>query len=209
MEHTESSPDGRRAPLVLLSSSVATPGTNVIIPAGSPLANTKSEVPSGTSMSTSTVKVCCKSLDLISARPTPSTDSPSEGGDRLILSRQSAATSCGSPSMNRLTVATKPNTSAFIGTDPVRSYIDELFYFDRCPVSARRACEPPRGASHRQHRLNQRRKIAKDNGCEKRAARRTPRIMRVLDYSSWRSRLDKTVIFLKRQPDVYRPAADA
>src|SRR5206468_4237440 len=44
MEHTGSSPDGSRA-LALLSSSAATPGTNVIIPAGSPLANTKSGVP--------------------------------------------------------------------------------------------------------------------------------------------------------------------
>src|SRR5207249_7464532 len=41
-------------------------------------------------------------------------DSSCEGGDRLILSRQSAATSCGQASMNRLTVATKPKTSFFI-----------------------------------------------------------------------------------------------
>src|SRR5206468_11041638 len=88
--HTGSTPDGSRAPLVLLSSNVALPGMKVIIPAGSPLTNTKRGVPSGTSTSTSTTKDCCASLERISARPTPSIDSSCEGGDRLILSRQSA-----------------------------------------------------------------------------------------------------------------------
>src|SRR5262245_62984131 len=92
IEHTGSNPDGRRPPLAVLSSSVAAPGRKVMVPAGSPLANTYRGVPAGTSMSTSTVNVCRESVDEIAASPTPSTPSPSEGGDRLILSRQSATT---------------------------------------------------------------------------------------------------------------------
>src|SRR5262249_35709032 len=191
MEHTGSSPDGSRAPLVLLSSRVATPGTNVMTPAGSPFANTKSGVPSGTSTSTSTVKVCRESLDVISARPTPSSASPSEGGDRLILSRQSAATSCGSASMNRLITATKPKPSAFIGTDPVRSCLDELLRFDRCPVSAQRAFGLCGVRGDRGHVLSQPCKIVKANRLE--TGQR--HIARFLAYPEWTSRRSKRLIF--------------
>src|SRR5262249_15829725 len=73
----------------------------------------------------------------------------------IFLSRQSAAASCGSASMNRLITATKPKPSAFIGTDPVRSCLNELVRFDRCPVSPQRAFELCGVHCSRRHVLSQ------------------------------------------------------